>query len=143
MFIPDPDPDVLPIPDLGTRISYLQHHIFDPWIRNPGWIKKSRSGSGIRTRDEHPGSYFRELRKKIFGLKIPKFCYADPDPGSGIFLTLDPLAGMEKLAPLFQDKQPEPQYCFYAWTHNSEKTEFLKTSKLKARKFAAYDTEQP
>ena len=60
-------------------------------------------GSGIR--DEHPGSYFRELRKKIFGLKIPKFCYADPDPGSGIFLTLDPLAGMEKLAPLFQDKQ--------------------------------------
>jgi hypothetical protein len=40
--------------------------------------KKSRSRSGIR--DEHTGSYFRELRK------ILKFCDADPDPGSGIFL---------------------------------------------------------
>ncbi|MFN9905492.1 MAG: hypothetical protein ACK56F_05120, partial [bacterium] len=59
------------------------------------------------------------------------------------FLTLDPLAGMEKLAPLFQDKQPEPQYCFYAWTHNSEKTSFLKnskTSKQQDREFTAYDT---
>jgi hypothetical protein len=39
---------------------------------------KSRSRSGIR--DEHSGSYFREL----------KFFDADPNPGSGIFLTLDP-----------------------------------------------------
>jgi hypothetical protein len=43
--------------------------------------KKSRSGSGIW--DEHPRSYFRELRL-IFGLKILKFFDADPDPGSGI-----------------------------------------------------------
>jgi hypothetical protein len=31
--------------------------------------KKSGSGSGIRIRDEQPGSYFRELNKQIFGLK--------------------------------------------------------------------------
>ncbi len=32
--------------------------LFDPWIRDPGWVKtkKSRSGSGIR--DEQPGSPF-------------------------------------------------------------------------------------
>jgi hypothetical protein len=29
--------------------------------------KKSRSRSGIRIRDEHPGSYFRELRNKFLG----------------------------------------------------------------------------
>jgi hypothetical protein len=48
--------------------------------------KKSRSG--IRILDEHPRSYFRELRKQFFGLKIHKFF--DADPGSGNFLTLDP-----------------------------------------------------
>ncbi len=30
---------------------------FDPWIRDPGWVKKNR----IRVGDEQPGSYFREL----------------------------------------------------------------------------------
>jgi hypothetical protein len=42
----------------------------------------------IRIRDEHPGSYFREHRKNFWGLKILKLF--DADPGSGIFLTLDP-----------------------------------------------------
>jgi hypothetical protein len=28
-----------------------------------------KSGSGIRIRDEQPGSYFRELRRNSFGLK--------------------------------------------------------------------------
>ena len=36
-----------------------------------GMDKKSRSGSGIRIRDEHPGSYFRELRNN-FWVKILK-----------------------------------------------------------------------
>ncbi len=40
--------------------------------------------------DEKPGSYLRELRKQFFGLKILKFVDGDPDPGSGIFSTLDP-----------------------------------------------------
>jgi hypothetical protein len=45
--------------------------------------RKSASGSGIR--DEQPGSYFLELRKHFFGcfgVKILKFC--DADPGSGM-----------------------------------------------------------
>jgi hypothetical protein len=47
--------------------------------------KKSRSGFEIRIRDEHPGSYFRELRDKFLGFKILEFfdAYVDPNPGSG------------------------------------------------------------
>jgi hypothetical protein len=54
--------------------------------------KKSRSGFGIRIRDEHHGSYFRlpRAQKQFFGLKILKFFDADPDAGFGIFLTMDP-----------------------------------------------------
>ncbi len=55
-----------------------------------GVSKKSRSGSGIRIGDEHPGSYFQEPRNN-FWVKILKFfdVDADPDPGSGF--------GMEKI----------------------------------------------
>jgi hypothetical protein len=42
--------------------------------------KKSGSGSGIRLRDEQPGSYFRELRNN-FWVKIIKFFDADPRSG--------------------------------------------------------------
>jgi hypothetical protein len=49
----------------------------------------SRSGSGIR--DEHPGSYSESLETIVwFKNTILKFFDADPDSGSGIFLTLDP-----------------------------------------------------
>jgi hypothetical protein len=61
--------------------------------------KKSRSGSGIRIRGEHPGSYFRELRNN-FRVKILKFFDTDADPG--IFLTLDP--GWKKIR-IRRDKQ--------------------------------------
>jgi hypothetical protein len=44
--------------------------------------KKSGSGSGIRIRDEQPGSYFLELRNHFFGLRYFKFF--DADPGSGM-----------------------------------------------------------
>jgi hypothetical protein len=37
---------------------------FDPWIR-AGIGKNLRSGSRIRFRDEHPGSYFRGLRNNF------------------------------------------------------------------------------
>jgi hypothetical protein len=37
-----------------------------------------------------------ESLETIFGLKIIKFFDAVSDPGSGIFLTLDPRSGMEK-----------------------------------------------
>ncbi len=49
------------VADPGSRIRCL----FDPCIRNPG------SGMGkknyIRNREEHPGSYFRELRNNFLG----------------------------------------------------------------------------
>jgi hypothetical protein len=44
--------------------------------------EKSGSGSGIRIRDEQPGSYFRELGNHFLGVKILKFF--DADPGSGM-----------------------------------------------------------
>jgi hypothetical protein len=37
---------------------------------DPGMGKKSRLGSGIPIWDEHPGSYFRELRNNFLCLKI-------------------------------------------------------------------------
>jgi hypothetical protein len=45
-------------------------------------------GKKIKNRiwDEHPG---RELRNNFLDFKLLKFFDADPDPGSGIFLTLD------------------------------------------------------
>ncbi len=52
------------------------------------------SGSGIgENQDTDPWRtsriIFRELRQQFFGLRILKFFDADPDPGSGIFFTLD------------------------------------------------------
>jgi hypothetical protein len=41
---------------------------------DPGWEK---SGSGIR--DEHPKSFFRELQKHFYGVKILQFFDADPE----------------------------------------------------------------
>jgi hypothetical protein len=41
--------------------------LFDPWIRDPGWIKIQDP-----IRNEHPESYFRELRNN-FCVKILKF----------------------------------------------------------------------
>jgi hypothetical protein len=58
-------------------------------IRNPGWVKKSRSGSGMNIPDHISVSL-----ETIFEVKIRKFFDADADPG--IFLTLDPGSGMEK-----------------------------------------------
>jgi hypothetical protein len=42
--------------------------LFDPWIRDPVWVKKTGSASGIRIRDEQPELYFRELRNNFLGL---------------------------------------------------------------------------
>ncbi len=58
-------------PEYITSVVTVRICIRDP---NPGWEK-------IRIRDEHPGSYFRELRNNVLGLKILKFFDADPDPG--------------------------------------------------------------
>ncbi len=58
-----------------------------------GVCKKPHSGDPgrgkNRIRDEHPGSFFQDLRNSFKSKKL-KFFEADPDSGSGIFLTLDP-----------------------------------------------------
>jgi hypothetical protein len=86
-------------------LSVLRIRIWDPGsgafltpgsgTRDPGWLKKSRFGSGILIWDEHPGSYFRELKETIFGLKYFNSLMRmrmrlrirdgkNSDPGSGI-----------------------------------------------------------
>jgi hypothetical protein len=42
---------------------------------------KSGPGTGIRIRDEQPGSYFRELKKQFFGLKYLNSLMWILDPG--------------------------------------------------------------
>ncbi len=59
----------------------------------------------IRIRDEHPGSYFREL-ETVFRLNILKFFDADPDPGSGIFLNLNLESRMKNFGFGFRDIHP-------------------------------------
>ncbi len=54
--------------------------------------KKSRSGSGMNI-----PNHISESLETIFWVKNIKKFYVDTDPGSGIFLTLDPGSGMEKL----------------------------------------------
>jgi hypothetical protein len=60
---------------------------FDSWIRDPGWVKNQDpdpgSGSGMNIPD-----YISESLATILGLKYLNSFDADPDPVSGIFLTL-------------------------------------------------------
>jgi hypothetical protein len=92
----------------GSIITVLRirkpGRLFDPGIRDGFKIK-------TRIRDEHPGSYFREHRNNfyLFRLKIVKFFDADPDAGSGIFLTLDP--GRKNSDPGSRINIPDPQHC--------------------------------
>jgi hypothetical protein len=73
--------------------------LFDPWIRDPGWVKDQDpdpgSGYGMNIPD-----HISESLETIFCVKILKFYSSDADPG--IFLTLDPGSwirdsGMEKI----------------------------------------------
>jgi hypothetical protein len=56
-------------------------------------------------RDEHFGSYFRELRNN-FWVKIHKFFDADADSGSGNLF--DPVSGMENFG---SGIRADPQHC--------------------------------
>ncbi len=68
---------------LCLDISVLRIRIRDPVS---GMGKKSGSGSGIRIRDEQPGSYFWELKKKhFFGLKYLNSFMWIRDPVSPIY----------------------------------------------------------
>ncbi len=54
--------DHIPIRELRKNFWVKILKFFDA---DPGWKK---FGSGIRIRNQHPGSYFCELRNKFFGL---------------------------------------------------------------------------
>jgi hypothetical protein len=77
--------------------------IRDPVLFNL-WIPDRDLGRG-KNPDPDPGSgmnipdHSSESLETFLGLKILKFFYSDPDPGSGIFLTLDPVSGMENPKP--------------------------------------------
>jgi hypothetical protein len=86
----------VPDPEYGSFLT----HASEIRMRDPGWKK-------IRIRDEHPRSFFRELRNNFLGSKILKFFDADPDPGSGMFLTPDPGSGREKFGSRIWEKHPE------------------------------------
>ncbi len=64
-----------------------------------GMGNKARPGSGIR--DEHPRSFFRELRKSFW---VTNTYILWCGSRSGIFLTLDPGSGINI---------PYPQHCFH------------------------------
>jgi hypothetical protein len=67
--------------------------------------RKSASGSGIR--DEHPGSYFLELRNHFsgfFGVKILKFFDADPGSGMKTVRIRDP--GWKEVGSGIRNKHP-------------------------------------
>jgi hypothetical protein len=71
--------------------------LFDPWIRDPGWYNQDPdpgSGSGMNILD-----HISESLESIFRVKTLKFFDADVDPDRdpGIFWTLDPGSGMEKI----------------------------------------------
>jgi len=80
---------------------------------NPGSGAFMTSGSGIRDpgsaiririQDEQPRSYFRELKKQFFGLKIHKIFYVDPGwkkLGSGM---------AKKVGYGIRDKHPDWQH---------------------------------
>ena len=85
-----PDPRPMPSdnfsvanPDLGSGNRCL----FEPWNRDPEWVKKSWSGYGIRIRYEQPGSYFRKLKKIFFGLKYLNPLIRIRDPGLEIVVS--------------------------------------------------------
>jgi hypothetical protein len=42
--------------------------LFDPWIRDPGWVKKQDQDPGSKIQVENPGSYFREFRNNFLTL---------------------------------------------------------------------------
>jgi hypothetical protein len=71
--------------DLIRKKPVLHIRIQDPvpfWPLDPGSGKgkKSGSGSGIRSRDEQPGSYFLELRNH-FWVKYLNYLMRIRDPG--------------------------------------------------------------
>ncbi len=57
--------------------------------------------------------HISESLETIFRLIILKLFDLDPNPGSGIFLTLDLGSGMEKFRSVINI--PDPQHCMYRY----------------------------
>ncbi len=77
---------------LGVLVKLL---MCDKGVRDPVPFLPLDPGSGMgKNQDPEPGMFIpdniSESLETIFGLNILQFFDADPDPGSGIFLTLDP-----------------------------------------------------
>jgi hypothetical protein len=74
---------------------------FDHWIWDPGWVKVE-----IRISDEHPGSYFRELRNSFLVENTSILLWGS---GSGIrnLLTLDPGSEIRDGKIRIRDKHPK------------------------------------
>jgi hypothetical protein len=61
----------------GTLSPVSRIQVRDPmsfWSRDPGWVKKSGSGSGMNDSDN-----ISLCLETIFWVKILKFCDADPE----------------------------------------------------------------
>jgi hypothetical protein len=71
--------------------------------------KKSESGSGIRIRDEQPGSYFRELRNHFFGLNFLNYLMRIRDPGWEKFGS--GIRDEKNSVPGSAINIPDPQHC--------------------------------
>ncbi len=59
--------------------------LFDPWIRDPGWVESQHLDLGSGIGDEQLGSYFLELRTIFLfflGLKYLSSLMRIRDPGS-------------------------------------------------------------
>jgi hypothetical protein len=91
------------IGSVGDPISGITG-LFDPWIRDPGWVKNQDSLSEMNVLN-----HISESLESIFGLKILKFF--DADPGSGILLTLDPGSGIEREGSGILINIPDTQHC--------------------------------
>ncbi len=79
--------DLIPSGSTGSPWAAISS-VADPdagpfWPLDLGWVKKSRSGSGMNIPD-HEGS--ETIFCEFLGSRMLKFFDADPDPGSGIFL---------------------------------------------------------
>ncbi len=105
-------------------MNKLASRVVDPdpgsgafWPLDSGWEKNSGFGSGIRIHDQHPKSFFLFyfIISFYFFLAPKKLKFCDSDPGSGIFLTLDPGWKIRILDPgCFGSgiNIPDPQHCW-------------------------------
>ncbi len=110
---------ILPVSNVTLPIKFIFFYqccgsgsgircLFDPWSRDPGWVKIQDRGSGLNNPD-----HISKSLGTIFSLKYLDSFMADPDPGSGVFLTLDPGSGMAKFGSGINI--PDPQHCFFTF----------------------------